>query len=122
MIHTIFILLGVFQLKHFIADFPLQNNYMLKKMGKTGWIIPLASHALVHAAMTFVIVMTVKPSLWWLAIVDFVVHFSVDRVKASPYMLNRWGVDNKYFWWSLGGDQMAHHLTHYYFIYMIISS
>lgn len=27
---------------------------------------------------------------------------------------------NKKFWWALGADQMAHHLTHYAIIYMII--
>lgn len=27
---------------------------------------------------------------------------------------------NKFFWWSLGLDQMVHHLTHYIIIYLII--
>lgn len=27
---------------------------------------------------------------------------------------------NKYFWYSLGGDQAAHHLTHYFIIYMMM--
>ncbi len=28
---------------------------------------------------------------------------------------------NVYFWWALGGDQMAHHLTHYFVIYMLLN-
>lgn len=116
----IFILLIVFQVKHFISDFPLQNEYMLGKMQRHGWAVPLACHASVHAIFTSIIVMFVNAELWWIALIDFVVHFTVDRIKASPNMLNRWGPDNKYFWWALGGDQMAHHLTHYYFIYLLI--
>ncbi len=121
MITNIFLLLVIFQIKHFFADFPMQNEYMLGKMKLHGWIKPLAAHASMHALFTLFIVLVVSPSLWWLSIVDFIIHFSVDRVKASPNMLNRWGPDNKYFWWALGGDQMAHHLTHYFFIYMIVT-
>lgn len=29
---------------------------------------------------------------------------------------------NKYFWWSLGFDQMVHHLTHYAIIFVLLSS
>lgn len=117
----IFQLLVIFQVKHFIADFPLQRKYMLGKMNRTGWVMPLAAHASVHAIFTLAIVLLYDSSLWWLSIIDFVLHFAIDRIKASPNLLNRWGPDKPYFWWSLGADQMAHHLTHYYFIYLIVS-
>ena len=120
MIENIFLLLVMFQLKHFIADFPLQNTYMLGKMKLDGWIKPLAAHALVHATFTLSIALSTVPSLWWLAIVDFIMHFTIDRIKASPNMLNRWGPDKPYFWWALGADQAAHHLTHYAFIYVLV--
>ena len=116
----LFILLGVFQLKHFIADFPLQGHYMLGKMELNNWVLPLFAHVSVHGAFTLAIMLFVAPSLWYLAIVDMIVHFIVDRIKASPNMLNRWTTNEPYFWWSLGLDQMMHHLTHYVFIYMII--
>ena len=29
--------------------------------------------------------------------------------------------NNTYFWWSLGFDQMVHHLTHYYIIYRLVN-
>jgi hypothetical protein len=29
--------------------------------------------------------------------------------------------ENKYFWWSLGFDQMVHHLTHYAIIYVLVT-
>lgn len=128
---TIFILLVAFQLKHFLADYPLQTTYMLGKMQATDWIKPLATHAAVHACITAIIVLwyfvlSGQPMLALvltplLAIADFIVHFTVDRLKASPSLGGRFNPTQPYFWWALGADQMVHHLTHYIFIYILIS-
>lgn len=83
------LLVLIFELKHFVCDFLLQFEYHLGKFKKTGWEIPLASHCAVHAAFTFLILMAVRPEMWWLALVDFVIHFIMDRVKASPSLLGR---------------------------------
>jgi hypothetical protein len=156
MILKIFILLVVYQLKHFIADYPLQGKYMLGKF-KAGWdfLLPLSLHCLVHAVFTFLISIWIAPIA--VAVFDFIVHFIMDRIKASPKYLGRfkalnefeWRVheskiyraleegalydcnnaetyfherkiQNKYFWWSLGLDQMVHHLTHYIIIFKLI--
>ena len=130
MLFEIFTLLVLFQLKHFVCDYPLQNQYMLGKMQATGWIQPLAAHAAVHACVTAIIV------LWFcilsdqhilaviltpvLALSDFIIHFTVDRIKASPKLGGRFNPAQPYFWWALGADQMAHHLTHYLFIAIIV--
>lgn len=152
----VFILLIVYQLKHFLADYPLQGQYMLRKFSPVPsvWIPALAAHAGVHASFTYVIafVFTRSPSFSIsVAFLDFLVHFGMDRIKASPHLLGRYKslsaneyaiyskiassksehhnavmacktyIDgNKYFWWSLGLDQMVHHLTHYYIIYLIV--
>lgn len=114
-------LLVVYQLKHFLADFPLQGRYMLGKFKSgTEWILPLAAHASVHAAFTAIIVTAAhRTELLWLAALDFAVHFIVDRLKASPNLGGRWKMDKPQFWWALGADQMAHHLTHYFIIWKI---
>lgn len=154
----VFALLVIFQIKHFVADYPLQGKYMLKKF-LPGWdfVLPLTAHAGVHALITLVILVLIKSNMYWLVAVDFVVHFIVDRIKASPKMLGRFkalsavefrllfttpprklgeGVafkyvteaevaeairDNTFFWWALGWDQMMHHLTHYFIIWMLVS-
>ena len=142
----IFVLLAVYQLKHFLADYPLQGAYMLQKFkGGWEWVLPLVAHAGVHGLFTLVISLLVNPALWWLSLVDFVVHFTMDRIKASPnllgrykalsakeftYIFNKLGLDhpdaqaelkgNKYFWWALGLDQAVHHLTHYVIIYVLV--
>lgn len=89
---TLFVLLLAFQLKHFFADYPLQNRWMVGKFKKKGWVLPLGAHAAVHALFTFVIALFVAP--WTVAVVcalfDATVHFVMDRIKASPDMLGRY--------------------------------
>lgn len=90
---TILTLLLVYQLKHFLADFPLQRHWMLGKFKATGWVAPLAAHAGVHGGLSFLIVLAYSRSLFLaflLATFDFVVHFTMDRVKASPKLMGRW--------------------------------
>ena len=93
----IWILLVVFQLKHFIADYPLQTPYMLGKFKPSGWVLPLSCHCAVQAGFTYIIALaalwnTEKGLLYatgfaWL---DFAIHFAMDRIKASPELLGRY--------------------------------
>lgn len=129
---------------------------MLGKFKKgLDFLAPLSAHCAVHAAGTLLIAgtyllrkdaLTVK-SLLIVTTFDFVVHFIMDRIKASPDLLGRFqplspteyhdlikfeqekGGDaqteedkrhNKYFWICLGLDQKVHHLTHYAIIYYLI--
>ena len=143
-----------------MADYPMQTPYMLGKFLPRGWVLPLTAHCGVHALWTTIIVYSFTNSVFWTTILscfDFIVHFAMDRIKASPKLLGRfkainefeygWHGDdliratlrknqsdiryaqerlkdrlrsNKYFWWSLGLDQMVHHVTHYIIIFMIL--
>ena len=120
--YEILILLVVFQIKHFICDYPLQNQYMLGKMQANDWIRPLAAHAVTHSVGTGLIALIFAPDLTLLLIfADFVLHFIVDRLKASPKIGGRFKPDQPYFWWALGADQMTHHIINYVFIYIILN-
>ncbi len=122
--------LVAFQVKHFVADYPLQGRYMLGKFRQDwGFVTPLLAHVGVHAVGTFLI------TCWFgvvqalcLALFDAVIHFTMDRLKASKSYLGRFKPltadtaptatseqwrSNTFFWWSLGLDQAVHHLTHY---------
>ncbi len=152
----LFILLVLYQVKHFLADYPLQGKYMLEKFKDHGWVLPLLAHAAVHGAMTLGIALLAgRYSLALpLAAFDTVIHFTMDRLKAGSRYLGRFQVlskkeyislferygyyehlltgkqapeeiqrkvrSNTYFWWSLGLDQMVHHLTHYACIWAIL--
>lgn len=128
---NIILLLLIFEVKHFICDFLLQGHYMTGKFNKSGWILPLSSHCLVHAIFTYSILTFIGcPLSLILSIFDFTVHFIMDRVKASPDLLGKfkplYGTDyllcvrmkmtkqlnsNRLFWWSLGFDQLVHQTT-----------
>lgn len=119
---TVIILLVLFQIKHFVADYPLQNAYMLGKFKLVGWERPLAAHAAVHALFTFAIALFFNPILALpLAIFDFAIHGFVDRLKAHPELGGRFKPEQPQFWWALGADQTMHHLTHYAIIFLIVT-
>ncbi len=138
----IFGFLGIYQLKHWLADYPFQNEYMLQKFRPDwGFFTPLLAHCGMHAFFTLVIVgaavYQIQGGLLFavgLALFDMVVHFFMDRLKAGPKYLGRFKpltaetyptstdkqkVENKYFWWSLGVDQGVHHITHYVIIFLL---
>ena len=134
MIEQIFTLLLIFQVKHWICDYPLQTPYMLNKFKLKGWVYPLFCHVRVHSVFTLLIStaflnlysdMTVQDYTRiavWMMFLDGVVHFIVDRIKAHPDLGGRWKTDNPKFWLALGADQMLHHLTHYGIIYVLVSN
>lgn len=105
-------LMAAFLIKHFVADFVLQSQYMLNKGRLAGWAAPLAAHCGVHAAFTLLILLVVSPSLWWLALVDGIAHSVIDRVKAHPSLGGRWRFPAYFFWVALGADQLAHGLCY----------
>ncbi len=134
---TVFVLLVLFQLKHFFADYPLQTKYMLGKFKDYGWEKPLLAHVGVHACFTFLI--TCYFGIWHailFALFDAIIHFTMDRFKADSKYLGRFTSltketaptatkeqwrSNNFFWMSIGFDQMIHHLTHYFIIFWLVT-
>lgn len=87
----IWVLLVIFQVKHFVCDYPLQNRYMLRKFLPTwDFALPLAVHAGVHGFATMTICLFANPRYWWLGLVDFAIHFLMDRLKAGPKYMGKW--------------------------------
>lgn len=123
--NNVFLLLIIFQIKHFLADYPLQTPYMLGKF-KPDWSFfwPLYYHSWVHATLTLLIAFSFTGDSIFsikLYLIDGILHFFMDRIKAGPKYLGRFkDMYDKKFWWSLGADQMVHHLTHYMLIYFIL--
>src|ERR1700686_5136816 len=89
----IFKVLLAYQLKHFLADYPLQSNrYMLGKFLDHGWVKPLLAHVAVHGAGTFLIACLFGrlDLALQLAVFDAGVHFIMDRLKAGRRYMGRW--------------------------------
>lgn len=122
-VELLFWLLIFFQLKHFFADFVFQNVWMLQK-SRPGWdfVPPLAIHCGIHGLATLAVVLYVNPTYWWLALLDFGVHFIMDRLKAGPAYLGRFNdVRSKAYWIAFGFDQMVHQFTHLYIAWFLAS-
>lgn len=121
MINTIFALIVVFQLKHYVCDYLLQTKYMLGKFKLKGWFLPLLSHCSFHAVATLIIVKFFGGSnevALYVAVFDLIAHFFMDWVKVENS--RDMSHSNPKYWYILGFDQMFHHLTHYVIIYILI--
>ena len=109
-----------FLIKHCVADYALQVGWMARgKAQTTGWLWPLTAHAGVHGALTLVLCLVFAPSLWWLGVVDVVVHGTIDRTKGR--VTAGWTPGEHRFWTAFGIDQMAHELTHFVYVLAILS-
>jgi Protein of unknown function (DUF3307) len=104
----------VLTVKHVIADFVLQNSWMaIGKDQKTGWALPLLAHCLVHLAVAMALILMIAPRFWFVAIIDFLIHITVDRAKglcASSFGVTH-EAGHPWFWTLIGVDQALHHLT-----------
>ena len=110
---TLILIMFLFLLKHFLADFVLQPGWMAKgKAAKRNWQVPLVVHSAIHGLLTYALALFLAPSFWWLGILDFSVHFAIDRGKAIASL--RWNANpaQSIYWWLFGADQMLHQLTH----------
>jgi hypothetical protein len=118
---TVFILLALFGIKHFIADYLMQFEYMLREKGIYGATGGL-HHSLVHASWTFLILVCFVDNantIIGLAFLDFVLHYHIDWAKQQ---LNR-GLTSadRMFWVWMGLDQALHYLTYIGIIYVVTS-
>lgn len=119
----ILVLYIAFRLKQYACDFLLQTDWMALTKGKPGreGYKALFSHTIFHAVSTTGIALIFAPLLWWLGIVDFVVHSVIDRVKGLITYKKNWSYNNRWFWWSFGLDQEAHNYTHLAYILLIVA-
>ncbi|KPF43520.1 hypothetical protein IP76_13685 [Rhizobium sp. AAP43] len=114
---------ALFIFKQLVADYFLQTTWMaLGKEKPKGWLPPLVAHVSVHAACTLTICLTLSPALFWLALVDFVIHGTIDRSKSLMQLRLQLSPNQGKYWWLLGSDQTLHHLTHLAFAVAIASS
>jgi hypothetical protein len=109
--------------KHVVADFLLQNSWIAHgKDSKTNWLVPLSVHALVHGVLATLLIVALAPKLWFLGILDMVVHFIFDRAKGLCVSNFEIGPNHRWFWWLIGIDQALHHLTDFGWALLLASN
>jgi hypothetical protein len=115
----IIILLALFGIKHFVADFLLQFNFMIKDKGTYG--APGGrDHAGIHGLLTLgILLFFVNPyTALLLAMLDTFVHYHIDWAKTNLSQ-GLTPADRK-FWIWLGADQALHYLTYILIIGIIV--
>ena len=109
---TVFLLLALFGIKHFICDFVLQFPYMVREKGTYGATGGI-HHAAMHASWTLLICIFFAKSghdVVTLAVLDGLLHYHIDWAKQQ---LNRGlNYNDRMFWVWLGADQALHYLTY----------
>ena len=115
---SVFILLALFGIKHFIADFLMQYDYMFRDKGIYGAEGGL-HHAGVHACWTFLILIpfvTSTEQLLILPLFDFIAHYHIDWAKININKKYKYTPADHKFWFWLGLDQLAHQITYIFLV------
>ena len=113
-----FLLLFVLAVKHWIADFVLQFEYMVVQKATYGLRGGL-EHALLHGVFTAIVLLTFINNLAIsviFGVLDTVIHYHIDYVKA------RWGATNTSthkFWVQMGADQLAHYTFYIWMVWIL---
>ncbi len=70
---------------HFLADFPLQGEYLAKAKNRytegvsgTPWGIALAAHGFIHGSLVALIT-----GIWWLGLIETILHIEIDDKKCK---------------------------------------
>lgn len=111
---NVLLLVLALQAKHLLADFYLQNAFMLS--GRGAYLHPgRALHCLVHAALTLVVLFIFgmgTGAILAVALIEFVAHFHIDWGKAQVLARRNLGPNDAGYWHATGVDQALHQATY----------
>ena len=116
---TVVILLALFGIKHFIADFVLQFNYMLGQKGTygaSGGIDHAGIHGLLTALLLLFFVTPMTATV--LGLLDMILHYHIDWAKTN--LSRGFSTSDRRFWLLLGADQGLHYLTYILIIGILV--
>jgi hypothetical protein len=114
----ILLLLALFEIKHFIADFVIQRARHFTNKGSYGnW--GGIEHALQHGVLTWAVLFffTTPAFALMLGLFDALVHYHVDwfKTKYGPKDNTKTA-----YWVWFGADQLLHQLTYITILYFVV--
>ena len=121
----ILLLLSLFQIKHWYADFVIQTYMQTVKKGI--WLHPIGiSHSMEHATASIVALLilglfvTLNPiTIIWLCLLEGLIHYIIDFVKVKYGCKDN---TKPLFWTQFGLDQLAHQLTYLAMVWVLLLS
>ena len=112
----ILVLFALLSIKHFIADFVLQYDYMVQEKGYYGKVGGI-HHSLIHGFGTWAIFWSFAyPMAFWLAVADFIAHYHIDWAKMKIGRTKGYTPADRQFWFWIGFDQLLHYITYVFLI------
>lgn len=111
---ALLVVFTIFQVKHFVCDYPLQTAYQVHNKGTYGHPGGLI-HAGIHGIGTLAVFLAVPPTLALgaaLVVAEVVIHYHVDWAKCQISRRLGYTPKDTRFWWAIGADQLVHHLTY----------
>ena len=119
MFDSIFVLLALLFIKHWVVDFVIQTQAEIAHKGTYGHSDGIV-HSLKHGVGTFIVFWAFVAD-WPFAVVvgsiDAVIHYHIDWIKM------RFGtkdMSTKAFWRQFGLDQLAHALTYIALVWVAV--
>lgn len=107
-------LLFLFQIKHVVADFVLQTEWMVRNKGRYGHPGGLA-HAAIHAGLSALVLVTAPVGIVLASVLisgEFAIHYHIDWAKQHLVDERGLGQSQQSFWTLVGLDQFAHQVTY----------
>jgi len=119
----ILLLLLLFQIKHWYADFVIQTYMQTVKKGV--WLNPIGiSHSCDHVWATLVALLLFSffhelsvPMILLVAFLEGIIHYIIDFVKVKYGCKDN---TKPLFWNQFGMDQLAHQITYLIMVYVLI--
>jgi hypothetical protein len=119
------LLLLLFQVKHWYADFVIQTYMQTVKKGV--WLHPIGiSHSIEHvvcsllALLIFGFFVIVNPiTVIWLCLAEGLMHYIIDFVKVKYGCKDN---TKPLFWTQFGLDQLAHQATYLAMVWILLLS
>jgi len=114
-VNTIFGILLLLQIKHFLIDFVFQTEQEILHKGT--YLHPIGfMHSVKHCIGTLIVFSIFSCSMAGpLAVLDCLIHYNIDWMKMNYGCKN---LKLKEFWVHFGLDQFAHQLTYLFIAYL----
>jgi hypothetical protein len=103
-----------FQVKHFVADYLLQPDWVLGAKGnmrRMGGYVHAAIHA-VGSVPAYLLAGVGMSGIAALVVAEFVIHYVIDFIKSDLSLRSKSGPNTARYWALHGADQLAHQLTY----------
>lgn len=116
----LWLLLSLFA-KHWLMDYPFQNQKMLEEKGRF-LAMGGCQHALLHGIGTSIVFNAFGYYKLGatLGVLDMLIHYTCDITKSKINNGFLLGPKDKWFWNLLGIDQFAHHATYVLLVWLAV--